>query len=386
MNRLKPIVGLTRLAVIWGLATTSALWIFSEAVAQRYYPHYRFFNRGGGGFESSDGPTLVEDISKNRNLRTFSDILQKMNLISLLSGNENYTILAPTNEAFAALPPGMWEKLLRPENRELLVKILRYHIIPGEVTESNLEAGEIKTLDGTIIKISPGSSATQVILNEATAKDVPMIAKNGVIVKIDRVLLPPGLIPLGITDRSPLKDPEPTAALPSTSAQGTSFICVSGTNGLPTTYAVTARGRVPVIRWFSDYFSGGGFTPERRCQEVSARFQGFYNSGQLNFIASGYVNGQAVVCAAPASGYPCSGANVLFTLKPGSNAADTVRRLFNIRAGASGPLYESQDEPSAVYIDFKQFLNGTLVEGGGARPTNPNTPAPNASPGGGSVW
>jgi uncharacterized surface protein with fasciclin (FAS1) repeats len=386
MNRLKPIVALTRLAVIWGLATTSALWIFSEAVAQRaYYPHYRFFSRGGGGFESSDGPTLVEDISKNRNLRTFSDVLQKTNLISLLSGNK-YTILAPTNEAFAALPPGMWENLLRPESRELLIKILRYHIIPGEVTERELDAGEIKTLDGTIIKISPGSSATQVILNEATAKDLPMVAKNGVIVRIDRVLLPPGLIPLGITDSSPRSDPEPTTAFPSTSAQGTSFICVSGTNGLPTTYAVTARGRVPVVRWFSDYFSGGGFTPERRCQEVSARFQSFYNSGQLNFIASGYVNGQAVVCAAQASGYPCTGANVLFTLKPGSNAADTVRRLFNIRAGASGPLYESQDEPSAVYIDFKQFLNGTLVEGGGARPTNPNTPAPNASPGGGSVW
>jgi uncharacterized surface protein with fasciclin (FAS1) repeats len=386
MNRLKPIVALTRLAVIWGLATTSALWIFSEAVVQgAYYPPLRFFSRGPA-WESSDAPTLVEGISKNQKLRTFSDVLLKMNLISLLSGNESYTILAPTNEAFAALPPGMWKNLQRSENRELLVKILRYHIIPGEVTESDLKAGEIKTLDGTIIKISPASSDTQVILNEATAKDLPMVAKNGVIVRIDRVLLPPGLIPLGITDSSPLKDPEPTAALPSTSTQGTSFICVSGTNGLPTTYAVTARGRVPVVRWFSDYFSGGGFTPERRCQDVSARFQSFYNSGQLNFIASGYVNGQAVVCAAQASGYPCTGANVLFTLKPGSNAADTVRRLFNIRAGASGPLYESQDEPSAVYIDFKQFLNGTLVEGGGARPTNPNTPAPNASPGGGSVW
>lgn len=378
MNRLKRTGQLKRLAVIVGLAGAIALDSFSTAFAQRFYPNYRFYNRGAR-YESDDTPSLVEGLSKNRNLKTFSAVLQKANLIPLLSGNNPLTILAPTEEAFAALPPGMLEKLLRPENRELLEKIVRYHVIPGVISESDLLSGELKTLDGTTVKVSPSSSATQLILNDATAKELPVLAKNGVIVRIDRVLLPPGLIPLGATSSSPPIDPVQTLAPQPAPVQRTSFICASGANGLPTTYAVTTRGQVPVIRWFSDYFSSGGFTPERRCQEVSARFQNFYNSGQLNFIASGYVNGQAVVCATQASGRPCSGANVLFTLKPGSNAGETVQRLFNIRAGASGPLYESQDEPSAVYIDFKQFLNNTVAEGAVASPANP-------SPSGGLVW
>ncbi|MEG3986016.1 COP23 domain-containing protein [Microcoleus sp. S28C3] len=381
MNRLKHTGRMARLAVIVGLVGASALWTFSAAFSQRFYPYYRFFNRGAR-YESPDDAltlTLVEGLSRNRSLTTFSAVLRETSLIPLLSGNNQLTILAPTEEAFAALPPGMLEKLLRPENRELLQRIIRYHVIPGEISESDLLSGELKTLDGTTVKVSASSSATQVIINDATARELPLLAKNGVIVRINRVLLPPGLIPLGATSSSPPIDPEPTLAAQPPPVQRTSFICASGANGLPTTYAVTTRGQVPVIRWFSDYFSGGGFTPERRCQEVSARFQNFYNSGQLNFIASGYVNGQAVVCAAQASGRPCSGANVLFTLKPGSNAGETVQRLFNIRAGASGPLYESQDEPSAVYIDFKQFLNNTVVEGAVASPANP-------SPAGGLVW
>ncbi|HAT13927.1 MAG TPA: fasciclin [Microcoleaceae bacterium UBA11344] len=382
MNRLKRTGWLKRLAVIVGLSSAIALDSFSAALAQRFYPYYRFFNRGAS-YESQDNPTLVDGLSGNRSLRTFTAVLQEAKLMPLLSGNNRITILAPTEEAFAALPPGMLEKLLRPENRELLLKILRYHVIPGEISESDLQNGELRTLDGTPVKISPSSSAIQLIINDATARELPLLAKNGVIVRIDRVLLPPGLIPLGVSD---LSIPDPIAVVPSAPVQGTIFICASGANGLPTTYAITTRGRVPVIRWFSDYFSGGGFTPERRCQEVSARFQSFYNSGQLNFIANGYVNGQAVVCAAQASGRPCTGANVLFTLKPGSNAANTVQRLFNIRAGASGPLYESQDEPSAVYIDFKQFLNGTVVEGAAAAPAQPDAPAPTTSPAGGSVW
>lgn len=378
MNRLKRTGRIKRLAVIVGLAGTIALGSFSAVFAQRFYPYYRFFNRGAS-YESNDTLTLVDGLSKNRSLRTFTAVLQKANLISLLSGNNKLTILAPTEEAFAALPPGMLEKLLRPENRELLRKIVRYHLIPGEISESDLQTGELKTIDGTPVKINPSSSATQLIINDATARELPLLAQNGVIVRIDRVLLPPGLIPLGVNSSSPPLDPEQTLAAQPAPIQRTSFICDSGPNGLPTTYAVTTRGLVPVIRWFSDYFSGGGFTPQRRCQEVSSRFQGFYNSGQLNFIASGYVNGQAVVCAATASGRPCTGANVLFTLKPGSNAADTVQRLFNVRAGASGPLYESQDQPSAVYIDFKQFLNDTVVEGAATAPANP-------SPAGGLVW
>ncbi len=243
MNRLKRTGQLNRLAVIVALAGAIALDSFSAAFAQRFYPYYRFFNRGAA-YETQDSPilTLVEGLSRNRSLTTFSAVLQKANLIALLSGNNQLTILAPTEEAFAALPPGMLEKLLRPENRELLQRIIRYHVIPGEISESDLISGELKTIDGTTVKVSASSSATQVIINDATARELPLLAKNGVIVRIDRVLLPPGLIPLGATSSSPPIDPEQTLAAQPAPVQRTSFICASGANGLPTTYAVTTRG------------------------------------------------------------------------------------------------------------------------------------------------
>lgn len=143
-------------------------------------------------------------------------------------------------------------------------------------------------------------------------------------------------------------------------AQGTTFYCgVSA--GIPSTLANTPRGTVVVIKWVSTHFSRGGYNPQRRCQEVSSRFQRHYNQGNLNFITAGYLNNQPAICAGN-GGIPCTSQKLLFTLKPGQNAARTIQQLFNIRTGAAGPLYESSNTSrSKSVVDMNKFLQTAPV-------------------------
>ncbi|MGK7877246.1 MAG: COP23 domain-containing protein [Xenococcaceae cyanobacterium] len=163
-----------------------------------------------------------------------------------------------------------------------------------------------------------------------------------------------------------------TLASQPSQAQKTTFFC-GISNGVPTTFASTSRGNVPVIRWVSSYFSSSGYTPERRCQEVSTRFQNYYNNGRLNYITTGIMNGQPVVCVTSSNGGSCS--DLLFTLKQGQNASRTLQKLFDIRVGAAGPLYEGSNSSNAsVYIDMNNYLKTAPVEN--ATSPNPQTTSP----------
>ncbi|NEP53001.1 MAG: hypothetical protein F6K65_31060 [Moorea sp. SIO3C2] len=171
----------------------------------------------------------------------------------------------------------------------------------------------------------------------------------------------------------------------SSQAQNTNFFC-GMSQGIPTTIASTARGNVPIIRWVSGYFSRSGYTPQVRCQEVSSRFQSYYNQGILSYITTGIMNNQPVVCVTSSNGGPCAG--LLFTLKRRQNASRTLQQLFDIRQGASGPLYESTGGSRKFSIDVEKFLKTAPVEEGTQpnhspepEPNNNNNPAP-----GGSVW
>lgn len=186
-------------------------------------------------------------------------------------------------------------------------------------------------------------------------------------------------------------------------AQGTTFFCGLSNDGTPTTFANTRRGTVAVVVWYSTHFSYSGYTPERRCQEVSSRFQRLYSTGQLNFLTAGYLNGQPAICAGN-SNPPCTDAKLLFTLKPGSDAAARIQQIFNISVGASNaPLYESQDgSNSSVTVDMNKFLEqAPVVQTAGSAPNPtlnnppaavPTRPAPNVEPsnggggGGGGSW
>lgn len=129
-----------------------------------------------------------------------------------------------------------------------------------------------------------------------------------------------------------------------------SFFCGQTTQGTPTTYVNTPTGNIPLIRWVSHYFNHSGYTPGVRCQDVSQRFNRYYNQGILNYVTTGYVNNLPVVCVASEIGGPCTG--VLFTLKPGENATRAIQQLFDVRAGASGPLHESENR---IYVDMKPY-------------------------------
>lgn len=170
-------------------------------------------------------------------------------------------------------------------------------------------------------------------------------------------------------------------------AQGTTFFCGVSSDGIPTTYANTKRGTVAVVKWTSEAFSYSGYTPERRCQEVSSRFQRHHDRGQLNFLTAGYLNGQPAICAGN-SNPPCTDAKLLFTLKPGSDAAARIQQIFNISVGASNaPLYESRDSNSSVTVNLNLFLEKAPVvqtAGSAPNPTLNTQPAVEPSNGGGS--
>jgi hypothetical protein len=136
----------------------------------------------------------------------------------------------------------------------------------------------------------------------------------------------------------------------SASAQTASFICDTS-KVVPVTVARTQQGDIPVIKWVRDDFSGSGYPPEKRCAEVSSRFQDYHSKGQLNFLTTGRMNGQNVVCVAARQGGPCTG--LLFTLRPNANPGKILQALMAVRVRSSGPLNETTER---IYIDMNQYL------------------------------
>ncbi|WP_310485732.1 COP23 domain-containing protein [Chamaesiphon sp. VAR_48_metabat_403] len=126
----------------------------------------------------------------------------------------------------------------------------------------------------------------------------------------------------------------------------TSFVC-STSNGKPATVARTKKGDVAIVVWSSEEFSGSGFNPQTRCQQVSARFQSMYRSGQLKYITTGTINNLPVVCATKQIKGTCDRQNLLYTLKPNADPKQTISKLMAIRNRASSSsIEESGRSPS----------------------------------------
>ncbi|AVH66670.1 hypothetical protein CDG77_07040 [Nostoc sp. 'Peltigera membranacea cyanobiont' 213] len=161
-------------------------------------------------------------------------------------------------------------------------------------------------------------------------------------------------------------------------AAGTIQFSCDTSNSLPATKAtnVATGASLSVVRWYSEYFTGSGYDPVTRCQQVSARFQQAHNNGSLDYITAGVVNGMPVVCAATPGG-SCNTSNLLFTLKRGVNAAETLQRLFDVRDGAGPALYESKGR---TYINLTQKLAPLNASGGEARSTGSNGNGAAATP------
>lgn len=136
--------------------------------------------------------TIVEVAAGNPDFSTLVAAVQAADLTSTLNGEGPFTVFAPTNAAFEALPPGLVDALLKPENKEVLTQILTYHVVPGEVMSADVEPGKVKTVEGQDLTIAVEDDGT-VTVNGATVEKVDIEASNGVIHVIDEVLVPPGV-------------------------------------------------------------------------------------------------------------------------------------------------------------------------------------------------
>jgi uncharacterized surface protein with fasciclin (FAS1) repeats len=109
-------------------------------------------------------------------------------LVDTLKSPGPFTVFAPTDAAFAALPAGTVDSLLKPENKAKLVSILTYHVVPGKVMSSDLTDGmTAKTVEGGALTVKLGDG---VMVNDANVTQADIAASNGVIHVIDKVLLP----------------------------------------------------------------------------------------------------------------------------------------------------------------------------------------------------
>ena len=118
-----------------------------------------------------------------------------------------------------------------------------------------------------------------------------------------------------------------------------------------------------IIIWKREDFSGNGFTPQKRCEEVSPRFQEAYDKGELNYFTQGKINGQPVICTANRVGDNCN--TLLITLKHEDNAQQTLEQLSDIFLGyasgaivqSSGEIAYSDDNRMYIKVDIEEFLS-----------------------------
>jgi uncharacterized surface protein with fasciclin (FAS1) repeats len=133
---------------------------------------------------------IVDTAAAAGQFKTLAAALGAAGLAGTLKGPGPFTVFAPTDAAFAKLPAGTVEMLLKPENKDQLTAVLTYHVVPGRVTAE--QAGELKeanTVNGKPLRISTRGEA--VMVNEARVVNADVAASNGVIHVIDTVMLPP---------------------------------------------------------------------------------------------------------------------------------------------------------------------------------------------------
>jgi uncharacterized surface protein with fasciclin (FAS1) repeats len=136
---------------------------------------------------STEVGNIVAVAQGNEDFSTLVAAITAAGLGDALSGSGPFTVFAPTNAAFEALPAGLLEKLLLPENKEVLTKILTYHVVSAKVMAADVTAGDVTTLEGSAFAVTT-EGGVKVNASNVTATDVP--ASNGVIHVIDAVLVP----------------------------------------------------------------------------------------------------------------------------------------------------------------------------------------------------
>lgn len=141
-----------------------------------------------------DGDDIVDIAASNPDFSTLVAAVSAAGLVDTLKSEGPFTVFAPTNDAFAALPAGTVDNLLLPENKDQLVAILTYHVVSGAVTSDQVlgQKLDVATVQGDTIRVdgTGGKYGAAVRVNNANVTAADIIATNGVIHVIDKVLLP----------------------------------------------------------------------------------------------------------------------------------------------------------------------------------------------------
>jgi len=134
------------------------------------------------------GRDIVAVASGAENFKTLVAAVKAAGLVETLQGKGPFTVFAPTDEAFAKLPAGTVDDLLKPENKAKLAAILKYHVVPGKVLAADVKTMEAKTAQGQSVKLEVSNAG--VTVDNAKVIKTDVLAQNGVIHVIDSVILP----------------------------------------------------------------------------------------------------------------------------------------------------------------------------------------------------
>jgi uncharacterized surface protein with fasciclin (FAS1) repeats len=132
---------------------------------------------------------IVDTAVAAGHFKTLAAALGAAGLVDTVKGAGPFTVFAPTDAAFAKLPAGTVENLLKPENKAQLAAILTYHVVPGKVMAADVvKLKEAKTVNGKMLQVKVNGS--DVMINDAKVTSADIVASNGVIHVIDSVVLP----------------------------------------------------------------------------------------------------------------------------------------------------------------------------------------------------
>ncbi len=184
------------------IAAAAALALAAGAAAPLYAESMQEKTVNVGGAPMYPSKNIIQNAVNSKDHTTLVAAVKAAGLVDTLSGPGPFTVFAPTNEAFAKLPAGTVETLLKPENKATLVKILTYHVVPGRMTATNLmkaiKDGEgeakLKTVSGDWISVkqaAPGKLTVTDAKGDVSTVTIPdVLQSNGVIHVVDTVLLP----------------------------------------------------------------------------------------------------------------------------------------------------------------------------------------------------
>jgi uncharacterized surface protein with fasciclin (FAS1) repeats len=164
-------------------------------------PAYAEMTKMVGGAPMYPSKNIIENAVNSKDHTTLVAAVKAAGLVDRLEGAGPFTVFAPTNEAFARLPAGTVETLLKPENKQMLTTVLTYHVVPGRLTEADIDAKikegggktTLKTVQGEDLTFERGAGRLWVIDAKGNKAEVTIpnvMQSNGVIQVINKVLLP----------------------------------------------------------------------------------------------------------------------------------------------------------------------------------------------------